>query len=139
MDRFPLRIVIRYDEILPIRRRRVERLLAASFRVFAALQTSGSMRAAIVKAFARGKFECALRELLALYVQEKRALSCAARLPLPLLPLREIAVDRLATVMTEVARRLASDSARIVFRDRRANVHRAMLSRRGHHRTRATA
>ena len=114
---FPVRIVIRYDEVLPFRRRRVERLLREAFAILRDWPAAGSIRAAIRNARRPPELEATLSEILLLYTNEVRMLSQSVQLPLLLVPLRELAAQRLSEVMSEVATRLARDASAIVFRD----------------------
>lgn len=114
---FPVRIVIRYEDVLPLRRKRVECLLRAAHRILGAWSVGGGVRAAIRATYGQSEFERALSEVLRLYTQEARALSSAVRLPLLLLPLRELAAQRLSEVMSEVGVRVARDVASAAFRD----------------------
>jgi len=106
---FPVRVVIRYEEILPLRRRRIERMLEAACRILGSWTGAGGVRDAIRSSYAPSEFETALNEVLRLYTQEVRVLSRAVRLPLLLVPLRELAAQRLSDVMTDVGARLARD------------------------------
>ncbi|TAK83514.1 MAG: hypothetical protein EPO20_17880 [Betaproteobacteria bacterium] len=113
--RFPIRIDIPYQEIDPVRMRRMERLFGAAQRVLAAWPQGERPRQALRAAFARGELERLLAEILGLYAQETLALSRGVRLPALLRPVRELAMRRLVGIMESIARRLAADAARTVY------------------------
>ena len=108
---FPVRVVVRYEEIEPVRRRRIERLSAAAQRVLAAWAPEQDTRAALRAAFPGAQLEALLRELLALYGEETLALSRSVRVPTLLKPLRDAAARRLVGVMDSVSARLAKEAA----------------------------
>jgi hypothetical protein len=112
--RFPIRIDIPYQEIDPLRMRRMERLFGAAQSVLAAWPQAEGPRQALRAAFAREDLERLLAEILGLYAQETLALSRGVRLPALLRPVRELAMRRLVGIMESIARRLAADAARTV-------------------------
>ena len=112
--RFPIGIDIPYQEIDPVRLRRMERLFAAAQSVLAGWPQGQGPRQALRAAFAREELERLLAEILGLYAQETLALSRGVRLPALLRPVRELAMRRLVGVMESIARRLAADAARTV-------------------------
>jgi len=116
---FPVGIVIRYEEIAPIRTRRIDCLLAAAYRIFDAWRGVRGCRAAILSAYSRAEFERLLHELLRLYAQETRALSRSLRLPALLVPLRERLALSLYDIMNDTASRLAGEMAGAVYRSAR--------------------
>jgi len=116
VDRFPVRVVIRYEDVVPLRRRRIQCLFDAGCRILGGWSRPGSVRAAIRSSYTPLEFEAALNEVLRLYTQEARALSRAVRLPLLLVPLRELAAQRLSEVMSDVGARLARDVRFMTFR-----------------------
>lgn len=113
--RFPIGIDIPYQEIDPVRLRRMERLFAAAQSVLAAWPQGQEPRQALRAAFAREELERLLRDILGLYAQETLALSRGVRLPALLRPVRELAMRRLVGVMDSIARRLAAEAARAVY------------------------
>lgn len=115
---FPVRIAIRYEEVGPPRIERIERLLEASHRLLAAWRRGARLREALETVFGASEFERRVRELLELYALETRALSRSVRLPALLVPLREIAAERLFAIMREEAARLAAELARSLVRAR---------------------
>ncbi len=109
--RFPVEIVIRYEEIEPVRRRRIERLFAAAQRVLAAWAPGQGAREALCAAFPGAQLEALLHELLSLYGEETLALSRSVRVPTLLRPLRDAAARRLVGIMDSVSARLAKEAA----------------------------
>jgi hypothetical protein len=119
---FAVRIDVRYEEIEPTRAERLERLLEAAYRIFAAWRTEGRLRRALHAAFPQPELERLLRELLRLYALETRALGRSVQLPALLMPVSGRAAERLYAVMNEVGPRLAAEVVRVVYRaERRAH------------------
>lgn len=108
---FPVRVVVRYEEIEPVRRRRIGRLFTAAQRVLTAWAPEQDAREALRAAFPGAELEALLRELLALYGEETLALSRSVRVPTLLKPLRDAAARRLVGVMDSVSARLAKEAA----------------------------
>jgi len=115
VGRFPVEIVIRYDEIVPIRARRMKLLHEAALRILHARSRGGGLRKAMHASFAREEFAQLLYELFRLYAEETRSLSRSVRLPRPLVPLRELIAQELLNVMLGVARPLAMEIAATAF------------------------
>ena len=113
---FPVGIVLRYDQIAPVRMRRIERLFESSARICAARHDHGSLRGALQACYAQADLERLLREILWLYSQEVLVLSRSVRLPALVGPLREMIAQRLVRVMNEAASQLAGRTARVVYR-----------------------
>lgn len=116
VGRFPVEIVIRYEEIAPIRARRMKLLHEAAQRILHAHGGGQRLRSAMHASFSRDEFAQLLYELFRLYAEETRSLSRSVRLPMPLVPLRELIAQELLNVMTRVARPLASEIAATAFR-----------------------
>ncbi|NTV95708.1 MAG: hypothetical protein HGA75_09865 [Thiobacillus sp.] len=112
----PFDIVIRYDEIEPIRRQRIERLIQATRHILAAWQTAPGARAALQAAYGRADLERLVLELMRLYARETQALSHSLRLPMLLSPLRDKLAHALYEVMTEAADGLARQAAGVAYR-----------------------
>lgn len=112
----PVNIIIRYDEIEPIRRQRIEGQMAATQRILDSWQTAPNARAAIQTAYARADLERLVHELMRLYARETQALSRSLRLPMLLSPLRNQLARALFEVMTEVAGTLARQAAASAYR-----------------------
>lgn len=116
---FPVGIVVRYDEIAPVRLERIELLLGTACRILEASRREPGVQAALRGSFAgAAQLENLLRELMRLYAEETRLLSHAVELPKLLVPAREKIAHRLLHIMSEVGARLAGDLARLVYRDR---------------------
>jgi hypothetical protein len=112
----PVRVVIRYDEIEPVRTKRIRYILDAAYRICRAWERPPRLRDAIRTAYERSDFELVFCVILDLYAQETRALSRSVQLPSLLAPLRERAAKHLATVMSQAASRLTADVARGLYR-----------------------
>ncbi len=113
---FPVGIVIRYEEVAPVRTRRIERLLLTAYRILDAWRTASGLRRALWAAFPQEQLDRELFEMLKLYSMETNALSRSVRLPAMLTPLRERLAGRLNIVMTATAMELARDLTRVVYR-----------------------
>jgi len=111
VGRFPVEIVVRYDEIAPIRTRRIKLLHDAAARIFILRDARPRLREAMQAGFSREEFSGLLFELFRLYAEETRSLSRSVRLPGPLVPLRELIAQELLNVMLRVARPLADEIA----------------------------
>lgn len=116
---FPVRVVIRYEEIEPLRMRRIQRLGEAAYRILAAWREERRLRTALRGIYAESDFERLLCEVFDLYARETRALSRSVRLPALLAPLRESFARHLLDVMSGVGARLAHDLTRDVYGPRR--------------------
>ncbi len=116
VGRFPVEIVIRYDEIAPIRVRRIKLLHEAALRILHAHGSGHRLRRAMHASFSREEFAQLLYELFRLYAEETRSLSRSVRLPGPLAALRELIAQELLNVMLGVARPLAQEIAAATFR-----------------------
>lgn len=112
---FPVGIVIRYDEITPIRTRRMKLLYDAALRVLAARDGERRLRDAMQATFSRDEFGLLLNELFRLYAEETRSLSRSVRLPGLLVPLREMIAQELFNVMLRVAKPLAHEIAAATY------------------------
>ena len=109
VDRFPVRIAIPYERILPLRMGRVSRLLETSYRILAAWTPGRGLRGALRAAYPRAEFEAFVLADLGLYAQETQALSHSVRLPGLLNPLRDRLARGLLETMAGVSRRLATE------------------------------
>jgi hypothetical protein len=118
---FPVDIVIRYEEIAPIRTRRIKLLYDAALKILAARDRDLRLRGAMQAIFSREEFAQLLDQLFRLYAEETRYISRSVRLPALLVPLRELIAQELLAVMNRVARPLALDIAATVFQRPRAN------------------
>ena len=113
---FPVGIVLRYEQIAPIRLRRIERIFEASARILDACRTQPSLRGALQACYAQADLQRLVREILWLYAQEVLVLSRSVRLPSLIGPLREMVAQRLIRVMNEAAAHLAARAAHLVYR-----------------------
>lgn len=110
LERFPLvRLHIRYEDVEPIRRQRMRRLLDAA-AALAAPPWRG-IRPAVHACYPRAELEALLREHLMLYAGEVHALSRAVRPALLVAPLRE----RLRRTMQAQAAVLAREAAALLY------------------------
>lgn len=98
----PVRIVIPYATIEPLRLRRIELGLDTARRILEGWRAGRRVR----EAFAAGELEGRLLEMLRLYAEETRALSHSVRLPGILEPLRGRLAQRLHEAMMRSARSL---------------------------------
>lgn len=112
----PLRIVIPYEEIMPVRMARIERLSGAAYRVLDAWQLQSGVRAAMQASYPRAELERLLLDLLQLYALETRILSRSVRLPMLLAPVRERIAQSLQGIMNDTAKRLAAELTSVVYR-----------------------
>jgi hypothetical protein len=116
---FPIGIVIRYQEIEPIRVRRIELLLGAAYALLGHWPQRRGWRAALHAHYSRAELEQLLHELLRLYAQETLALSRSLRLPALLVPLREAIAHNLYQIMNATAIALARELTATVHRAQR--------------------
>ena len=114
VGKFPIRIEIPYERIVPPRLLRIERGLDLAYRILQAWRRGRKLR----HSFPRNEYECRVIEILDLYAQETQALSHAVRLPAFVSPVRNLLAKRLQEVMSEVARSLARDRAAALHRRR---------------------
>lgn len=116
-SRLPLRIVIRYDQVAPIRVRRFRQLSETAWRTLGAWQAgSTNARAALRDAQARPALELFLAGQLGLYAEEARVLAHSVQLPFLLAPLRDRMAAGVHDTMTRVARSLAAEWSHAVHR-----------------------
>lgn len=108
----PLRIVIDYERIAPVRLERIDCLFEAAHRILAAWLALGSLRAALQLAYPRPELERLLHRILRLYALEARALGGSVRIPGMFSSLRERAAAHIFDVMSDLALALAADIAR---------------------------
>lgn len=104
---FPVRIEIRYEEIEPLRLRRIELGLDTAYRILEGWRRGRRLR----ETFDPEEFERRLLEMLQLYAGETLALSHSVQLPGILARVRERIKERLLEAMSGAARGLARDAA----------------------------
>ena len=114
----PVRLVIPYDRIAPIRLERIDCLMDTSCRILALWQKGVRLRQVIHALYVEPDFERLLYRILRLYALETQALSRVVRLPALLVPLRERASDSILRTMEDVAHRLARRLAQGAYRSR---------------------
>jgi len=119
VGKVPIGIVVRYDEILPLRRQRIVRLLDAAYRILDAWRVGRRLRETLRACYPQLELESLLAGVLRLYAMETRALSRAVRLPALLRPAQDAIGQRLFGIMDAEAARLARDAARGAYRTRR--------------------
>lgn len=107
----PLEILIRYEEIGPVRGARIRRLLDLTRLILAAWENGRGLRAALAASLPGAELEAAVADLLLLHVEETRMLGAAVRMPAPFAPLRRRAQAALYETMAGVARELARAAA----------------------------
>ena len=117
---FPVGIVIRYEEIEPVRKRRIALLAATAERILSDWQRQRRARAVLRAAYTADELQRLVHELMRLYALETQLLSRSLKLPGLLVPLREKLAQSLYSVMNEVAQRAARDAAGVVHRAGRA-------------------
>jgi hypothetical protein len=113
---FPVEIVVRYDEIIPFRTRRIRLMHELAQKVLDGGSYAGNLREALCAAYSREDFARLQHELFRLYAEEVRSLSRSVRLPKALVPLREMIARELLDVMLRVAWPLAQDIAALTHR-----------------------
>ena len=124
VGRFPVEIVVRYDEIIPFRTRRIRLMHEFAKKILDGGSYAGDLREALCAAYSQEDFARLQHELFRLYAEEVRSLSRSVRLPKALVPLREMIARELLDVMLRVAWPLAQDIAALAHRPaaRRATV-----------------
>ncbi len=113
---FPVGIVIRYEDVAPVRTQRIERLLFSAYRILGAWRTADGLRTALRASYPQPELERELYDMLKLYALETNALSRSVRLPALLTPLRERLARGMYGVMNAAAVQLARDLSRVVYR-----------------------
>lgn len=113
---FPVNIHIEYRDIEEFRRRRIERLLELAGRLLAQWETTPRFRAAVAHLYSRAEFESLLREILELYSAETKMLSRSVHIPQIFNFARDSLSETVHTVMVSVAKGLAAELTRKVYR-----------------------
>lgn len=116
VGRFPVEIIVRYDEIIPFRTRRIRLMHEAAHKILRADTAAGRLREALRTSYSREEFARLQHELFRLYAEEVRSLSRSVRLPKALVPLRELIARELLDVMLRVAWPLAQEVASLAYR-----------------------
>ena len=113
---FPVGIVIRYEEIEPVRKRRIALLAASAERLLTAWRQQRRARLVLRSAYTQPDLEKLVHELMRLYALETQLLSRSLKLPGLLVPLREKLAQSLYSVMNDVAQRSAREVSGVVYR-----------------------
>jgi hypothetical protein len=113
LGRFPVRLEIRYEDIEPIRRRRMERLLEAAARLVRAPWRG--LRPAVRACYGEADFAALLGEHLRLYALEVHALNRSLRVPALMALLRGLIADRLRAIMELESKLLARQVTRLLY------------------------
>jgi hypothetical protein len=113
LGRFPVRLEIRYEDVEPIRRRRMERLFDAAARLLKAPWRG--LRPAVRTCYDEADFAVALGEHLHLYALEVHALNRSVRVPAPVGLLRGLIADRLRAIMELESQALARQVTRLLY------------------------
>lgn len=116
IGRFPVRIEVPYERVLPLRKRRIELMLEASYRILGAWRPGSPLRSALPGVYAEARFQALVLEVLSLYAREIQALSHSVRLPALLAPLRERLARALLDLMSAASARLAGEVTRALYR-----------------------
>lgn len=116
LGRFPVRLEIRYEDVEPIRRRRLERLFDVAARLLRAPWRG--LRPAVRACYDERDFAALLGEHLRLYALEVHALNRTVRVPALMAPLRGLIADRLHAVMDLESKALAHQVTRLAFLNR---------------------
>ena len=113
LGRFPVRLEIRYEDVEPIRRRRMERLFDAAARLLKAPWRG--LRRAVRACYDEADFAAALGEHLRLYALEVHALNSSVRVPALMAPLRALVAERLRARMELESKALAREVTRLLY------------------------
>ena len=113
LGRFPVRLEIRYEDVEPIRRRRMERLFDAAARLLR--PPWRGLRPAVRACYDERDFAAALAEHLRLYALEVHALNRSVRVPALIAPLRGVIADRLRAIMELESKALARGVTRLLY------------------------
>ena len=119
IDNFPIGIVMRYDQIEPVRKQRIALLATTAECIVTGWRRKWRVRAILRSTYDRPELERLVHELMRLYALETQMLSRSLRLPALLVPLREMLAQRIYSVMNEVAQQVARETADVVYRARR--------------------
>ena len=113
LGRFPVRLEIRYEDVEPIRRRRMERLFDAAARLLR--PPWRGLRPAVRACYDEAEFAALLGEHLRLYALEVHALNRSVRVPALMAPLRGVIADRLRAIMELESKALACGVTRLLY------------------------
>jgi hypothetical protein len=113
---FPISINLRYEDLEPIRRSRIELLVVTAYRVLAQWEETPRFRGAVVTVYSEEQFRALLREILILYGMETRLLSNSVRVPFVVARARNTLAGIIHAAMEDAAEQLAGELARDVYR-----------------------
>jgi len=113
---FPVSIDIRYQDLEPIRRSRIELLVECAYRVLAQWEETPRFRDAVAAVYREEQFRALLREILSLYGKETRLLSNSVRVPFVVTMARDTLARIIYAAMEDAGKRLAGELARDVYR-----------------------
>lgn len=119
---FPIAIDIRYRDVEPIRRERIERHIAAVYRLLVQWDVTPRFRAAVAAIYNRDQFADLLRGILGLYALETKLLSASVDMPWVFTGARDSLADTIYAVMERAAVQLASELADHVYRENRRDA-----------------
>jgi hypothetical protein len=111
----PLSVDIDYRDVEPLRRNRIERMLAAVNRLLGCWEQGLSFKGAVGRACSKEGFRDFVREMLHLYSLETRALGLSMRLPPPAGRLGAHIVEEIYSIMEEEGRGMALEHAEKLF------------------------
>ncbi|CAK0773918.1 conserved hypothetical protein [Gammaproteobacteria bacterium] len=112
IEGFLVRVNIPFEQIAPLRTRRIDLLLHFSDQVFKKWKSGTKIR----NTFSKKEFERQLNEIFVLYVKETAILSCAIQLPFFLVPMRDWFSQELQNTMQEVALQLVREVSTAMYR-----------------------
>ena len=113
LGRFPVRLEIRYEDVEPIRRQRMERLFDAAARLLTGPWRG--LRPAVRACYDERDFAAALGGHLHLYALEVHALTRSVRMPGPMALLRGALAERLRAAMELESSALAQQVTRLLY------------------------
>jgi hypothetical protein len=116
LESFPVRLVIPYAEIEPVRVRRIRHVIRAADAILSAWPQHRGLKATLHAVYERTDFELLISIILDLYAQETRVLSRSVRLPSALAPLQDRLARHVGSVMSDAGMHLAKDLARGIYR-----------------------
>lgn len=121
---FPINITINYHDIEPVRRQRIQRIMAESHALFRQWQNPIRLRTALAERYDAQQFRKLLYDILHLYSLETRLLSNSIRMPGVLTIARDSVARTVFEVMEAVAGQLAAELTGRLYRrsGQRANT-----------------
>lgn len=114
--KLPVELTIQYQEIESIRQQRIQRMLQEAHQLFREWKDKRLFRQALCMHYDSPQFAKLLFDILHLFSLETRLLSQSVRLPGLISIARESLIQTVYVVMDSVARELANEIARRVYR-----------------------